>query len=87
MGALPVFWTVAITWEVSVRSRFVIVACSVFPMRPKMEPLIHAATTTLTATVTAISMIDATTGLRAFVFLLYFLIIFWVFILFPFTVL
>jgi len=29
-------------------------------------------------------MMDATTGLRAFVFFLYFLIIFWVFILFPF---
>jgi len=52
---------------------FVIEACSALPMSPMVIPPIHAATTTLTATVTAISMIDATTGLRAFAFFLNFL--------------
>jgi hypothetical protein len=36
------------------------------PMNPIVRAPIHAATAMLTATVTAISMIDATTGLRAF---------------------
>jgi len=48
---------------------FVIVPCSLVPIRLNMDPLIHAATTTLTATVTAMRMMDATTGLRAFEFL------------------
>ena len=46
--------------------------CSVC-MNPTDIPPIHAATAMLTATVTAISMIDATTGLRAFAFFLNFL--------------
>jgi len=36
------------------------------PMNPMVNAPIHAATAMLTATVTAMSMIDATTGLRAF---------------------
>jgi hypothetical protein len=35
-------------------------------MKPMVNAPIHAATAMLTATVTAINMIDATTGLRAF---------------------
>jgi hypothetical protein len=50
----------------SVNWTFVIDTCSVLPINPMVIPPIHAATTTLTATVTAMSMIDATTGLRAF---------------------
>ena len=44
------------------------VTCSAFPMRPTDIPPIHAATTTLTATVTAMRIIEATTGLSAFAF-------------------
>ena len=36
------------------------------PMNPIVRAPIHAATAMLTATVTAMSMMDATTGLRAF---------------------
>ena len=46
------------------------------PMNPTVKAPIHAATAMLTATVTAMSMIDATTGLRAFAFFLIFLSIF-----------
>ena len=42
-------------------------------MNPMVSAPIHAATTTLTATVTAMSMIVAITGLRAFAFFLNFL--------------
>ena len=52
---------------------FVIDACSEFPMNPMVSAPIHAATTTLTATVTAIRMMVAITGLRAFAFFLKFL--------------
>ncbi len=54
----------------------VIDTCSALPINPMVVPPIHAATTTLTATVTAMSIIDATTGLRAFEFFLTFLTIF-----------
>ena len=50
----------------------VIFSCSVC-MNPMDNPPIHAATAMLTATVTAMSMIDATTGLSAFAFFLNFL--------------
>jgi hypothetical protein len=50
----------------------VIDACSAFPMNPMVKAPIHAATTTLTATVTAMSMIVAITGLSAFAFFLNF---------------
>jgi hypothetical protein len=43
------------------------------PMNPTVRAPIHAATAMLTATVTAMSMIDATTGLRALAFFLIFL--------------
>jgi hypothetical protein len=46
------------------------------PMNPTVKAPIHAATAMLTATVTAMSMIDATTGLRAFAFFLIFLRVF-----------
>ena len=46
------------------------------PMNPTVKAPIHAATAMLTATVTAMSMIDATTGLRAFAFFLIFLNVF-----------
>jgi len=46
------------------------------PMNPTVKAPIHAATAILTATVTAMSMIDATTGLRAFAFFLIFLKVF-----------
>ena len=46
------------------------------PMNPTVSAPIHAATAMLTATVTAMSMIDATTGLRAFAFFLIFLSVF-----------
>jgi hypothetical protein len=46
------------------------------PMNPTVRAPIHAATAMLTATVTAMSMIDATTGLRAFAFFLIFLSVF-----------
>lgn len=49
--------------------------CSV-SMNPTVSAPIHAATAMLTATVTAMSMIDATTGLRAFAFFLIFLKVF-----------
>ena len=44
--------------------------CSVF-VKENVRAPIHAATAMLTATVTAIRMIDATTGLRAFLLLVF----------------
>jgi hypothetical protein len=46
------------------------VICSV-PMKLNDRAPIHAATAMLTATVTAMRMIDATTGLRAFLLLVF----------------
>ena len=43
--------------------------CSPLPMNEKVRAPIHAATAMLTATVTAIRIIEATTGLRAFLLL------------------
>ena len=51
-------------------------------MKPVVRDPIHAATAMLTATVTAMSMIDATTGLRAFSFFLIFLNVF-IFLFYP----
>jgi hypothetical protein len=53
----------------------VILSCSV-SICPTTSAPIHAATAMLTATVTAIRMIEATTGLRAFAFFFIFLIVF-----------
>ena len=53
-----------------VQVSFGIVACSV-PMNENDSAPIHAATAMLTATVTAMRMIDATTGLRAFLLLVF----------------
>ena len=53
----------------------VILSSSVF-ICPMTSAPIHAATAMLTATVTAIRMIDATTGLSALVFFFIFLIVF-----------
>ncbi len=55
--------------------------CSVC-MNPVLSEPIHTATAMLTATVTAMSMIDATTGLRAFAFFRIFLRVF-IFVFFP----
>jgi len=69
---VPGFWTSTSMLLVPVNAMFAIDACSAFPIRPMVIPPIHAATTTLTATVTAISMIEAITGLRPFAFFLNF---------------
>jgi hypothetical protein len=52
---------------------FVMDSCSVC-INPTLSAPIHAATAMLTATVTAMSMIDATTGLSAFLLFLKFFI-------------
>jgi len=57
IGLLPEFWTRTVnvsTAPPGVNWTFVIEACSALPMSPMVIPPIHAATTTLTATVTAI---------------------------------
>jgi len=64
------------------KTGFVAVTCSALFISPRDIPPIHAATTTLTATVTAMSMIDATTGLSAFEF--FFIFLRYVFIFFTF---
>ena len=75
----PVFWMVHATLPpvlltaLLASTVFDIDACSEFPMNPMVRAPIHAATTTLTATVTAMSMIVAITGLSAFAFFLNFL--------------
>jgi hypothetical protein len=58
---------------VLLNTTFVTFACSEFPINPIVSAPIHAATTTLTATVTAMSMIVAITGLSAFALFLNFL--------------
>ena len=62
----PVFWKYTAIPE-SVKSTVVILNSSV-SMKVKVIEPIHAATAIDTATVTAMSMIAATTGLRAFLF-------------------
>jgi len=83
-GVLPEL--VTMTCKVSgvpvTNAMFVIDTCSAFPMNPMVIPPIHAATTTLTATVTAIKMIEAITGLRPFEFFLNFLYVFILFLTF-----
>ncbi len=66
---VPVFFNVrsimlSFTAEPPLNCTFVIVT-DVDPMKPTVIPPIQAATATLTATVTAIKIIDATTGLKA----------------------
>jgi len=62
----PAFVTVTLT-ELLVHPHGVPTSsCSAPPMNMNDRAPIHAATAMLTATVTAMSMIDATTGLRAF---------------------
>jgi hypothetical protein len=67
IGVVPVLLNVIVTLVglVVVKDRFVICPCSV-AMKLNVSAPIHAATAMLTATVTAMSMIEATTGLRAF---------------------
>ena len=50
-------------------------SCSPLPMNENERAPIHAATAMLTATVTAMSMMDATTGLRAFLLLRVFIFV------------
>jgi hypothetical protein len=73
-GLVPVLLTVKVI-VVLVKVMLVILTSSV-DMNPTVSAPIHAATAMLTATVTAISMIDATTGLSAFAFFLIFLNVF-----------
>ena len=69
----PVFWTVKTAVWSSVIETLVMDACSELPMKPMVNAPIHAATTTLTATVTAMSMMVAITGLSALLLFLNFL--------------
>ena len=67
---VPVFFNVTLMYwpvvpPVDKNSTFVIVTED-DPMNPMVRAPIQAATAMLTATVTAMSMIEATTGLRAF---------------------
>ena len=68
---VPVLFAVTII-ILLVISKFMLVmfSCSV-AVNWKVKAPIHAATAMLTATVTAMSMMDATTGLRAFLLLLF----------------
>jgi hypothetical protein len=68
IGVVPVLLNVALIDAPPVKSRFVSCPCSV-AMKLNVRAPIHAATAMLTATVTAMSMIEATTGLRAFLLL------------------
>jgi hypothetical protein len=70
IGVVPVFWKVSVIVSPFVNTMFVICPCSV-AMKLKLSAPIHAATAMLTATVTAMRMIDATTGLRAFLLLVF----------------
>jgi hypothetical protein len=85
-GVLPEL--VTMTCKVSVvpdtNAMFVIDTCSALPMNPIVIPPIQAATTTLTATVTAMRMIEAITGLRPFEFFLIFLMYVFIFLFFLF---
>jgi len=72
----PVFCMVQVAVEpptALASTTLVMEACSELPMNPMVNAPIHAATTTLTATVTAISMMVAITGLSALLFFLNFL--------------
>jgi len=72
----PVFCMVQVTVEPPLalaNATLVMEACSELPMNPMVNAPIHAATTTLTATVTAMSMMVAITGLSAFALFLNFL--------------
>ena len=74
--AAPVFCMVIVATPLPpllVKTVLVIDACSELPMNPMVKAPIHAATTTLTATVTAMSMMVAITGLSALAFFLNFL--------------
>src|SRR4030042_1011232 len=70
-GEVPVLLTTTAIQLVP-KIMFVICICSVF-VNVNVSAPIHAATAMLTATVTAMSMIDATTGLRALTFFLIFI--------------
>jgi hypothetical protein len=71
---VPVLLNVAtmVPGVAAVNVRFVICPCSV-AMKLNVSAPIHAATAMLTATVTAMSMIEAITGLRAFLLRLIFI--------------
>ena len=76
MAVVPVLLNVIrIVFAVVLNCRFVTCPCSV-AMKLKVSAPIHAATAMLTATVTAMSMIEATTGLRAFLLLNIFILLF-----------
>ena len=67
------FLTVTVALDVLANATLVILTSSA-PMNPIVNAPIHAATAMLTATVTAMSMIEATTGLSALLLFLWFFI-------------
>jgi hypothetical protein len=73
---VPVFLTLSVMEAPPVTKVTLLMLIEDDPMNPTVKAPIHAATAMLTATVTAMSMIDATTGLRAFAFFLIFLSVF-----------
>ena len=73
---VPVLLTVSVAYAFPPENDALVMVIEDDPMNPTVRAPIHAATAMLTATVTAMSMIDATTGLRAFTFFLIFLSIF-----------
>ena len=74
---VPVLLTVSVAVSAGeVLNATLVIVIEDDPMNPTVKAPIHAATAMLTATVTAMSMIDATTGLRAFAFFLIFLNVF-----------
>jgi len=68
-GEVPVFLTVRSMYTLFVPQDLEVNCSSSVLMNVKVSAPIHAATAMLTATVTAISMMAATTGLRAFLLL------------------
>jgi hypothetical protein len=70
-GVVPVLLaTNVVVFAVVLKVMLVMLTCSVL-VNENVNAPIHAATAMLTATVTAMSMIDATTGLRAFLLLVF----------------
>ena len=77
IGVVPVFCMVIFIIVAGVPNVICVILSSSVAVKLKVSAPIHAATAMLTATVTAMRMIDATTGLRAFllfnIFMLFFI--------------
>src|SRR3990170_4420032 len=76
MAVVPVLVAFTYMRSVLVLNVMLVILNSSVPMNPIVSAPIHAATAMLTATVTAMSMIEATTGLSALAFFLIFLSVF-----------